>query len=381
MAVATAGRRTDADEPAPFRASLDHVTPFDHGLTLDEIRTLSHRDEVLDLAGNESAYGPSPAVLQAVTQALAAGWHYPDPHCRALRAAVARDLHVDARRLSFATGSECLLEFITRATLDAGDAVLLSPPTFPIYANFTRILGGRVIEIARLADDGLDLAAIEAALARDTSIKLVFLCHPNNPTGSPVDPAALQAVARAAGLRRLLVVDEAYHEFAALERPHATLDLLAACDAPWFVLRTFSKAFGLGGYRVGYAVASDAATARRLDHVRTQFGVGTLAQVAALAAWSDRAHLQHVVAATRDARDGLRGALLRRGFDVPQSAANFLLLRTGSDTAQLHEGLQRQGVLTRPVGRIGLRVTVGKPQQCDQFLAALDAVSAAKDQN
>ncbi|MDB5366246.1 MAG: hisC [Rhodospirillales bacterium] len=383
MAVPTTERRNEAGALGapclPFRASLDRVTPFDHGLTLDEIRALSGCETVLDLAGNESAYGPSPDVLRALKRALPTGWRYPDPQCRALRERMAEDLGLATGRLSFATGSECLIEFITRAALGPGDAVLLSPPTFPIYANFARILDARVVDVARADGDELDVAAICAALAADPAIRIVFLCNPNNPTGGRIEGATLRAIARAAGPQRLLVLDEAYHEFAALEQPRATLDLLADCGTPFFVLRTFSKAFALGGFRVGYAIASDEATARRLDHVRTQFGVGNLAQVAALAAWQDQAHLRQAVTATRAARDALRGALLARGFGVLKSAANFLLLAVGDQAPNLHQALQRQGVLTRPVGHIGLRVTVGTPAQNEIFLAALDAASRTKD--
>ena len=355
----------------PFRNTLGGLSPFDHGLTVETVRRLSGRDDVLNLAGNENAVGASPRVAEAVRAAAEEAWRYPDPACTALGTALGEQLGIAPDRISFGTGSEALLAIIARAALDPGDRVVLSSPTFPIYAALAVAAGAVVVDVPRGADHNLDLDAMAEALSQPA--KTVFLCNPNNPTGTPIPSADITAIARMAGSGCLVVLDEAYHEFHALEDPHGSLCALDASDAPWFVLRTFSKAYALGGYRVGYSVARSAALTGMLDRIRPQFGVGVLSERAALAALSDRTHLERSVAEIRAAREALRADLTALGLAVAPSATNFLYIAAPEGTA---DHLVRHGILVRPMPAGRMRLTVCRLRDVarvvEGFRSALD---------
>ena len=362
--------------PGPFRSSLAALRPFDHGPTDEEAREFSGRRDIVNLASNENAYGPSPHVIEAVTAAAAKGWIYPDPRCAALRMEIAAGLEVSPDRLVFAAGAETLLEFITRATLSPGASVLISPPTFPIYGNNARVLDARIVSVPRRADFTIDRDAMIAA-ANDT-VRIVFLCNPDNPTGTTGSQwPTSRRLPWPIGPNCLIVLDEAYQEFADHEHPRATIDALDQAGACYFILRTFSKAFALGGYRVGYGIAGTAETAQALDLVRTQFSVNTLAQTAAIAAWRDRTHLAAVINAIRAARDAMAAEIRGFAFTIPKSAANFIYLSLPRGSHALYTHLLRAGIITRPVADIGLRVTVGQPEQNERFLTALEPRFAA----
>lgn len=361
-------------EPAgdgPFRPSLPGLQPFDHGPTVEEVRARSERDVVYDLASNESAFGPSPRVLEAVARGLGGAWRYPDPRCSALRSAVADRIGVSPARLIFGTGSELLIECIIRATIGAGDGILVSPPTFPIYANHARALGGEVICVRR--DQAYRIDARELAMKLEPSVRVLVLCNPNNPTGTPIETDELDRIARFVGPRCLIVVDEAYHEFADIERPTATVTTLERTGARYLVLRTFSKAFALGGYRVGYGIASDREVVEKIELIRTQFPVPRISQIAALAAWQDTAYTAEVVRETRLRRDHLRASLTELGWHPQSSAANFLFVPLERRLDALEQHLLMAGIIVRRVGQIGVRITVGSPE------ANAALISAARD--
>lgn len=360
------------DDPLPFRANIRELALFDHGLSVDDVRRLSGRDDVLNLAGNENAVGASPRVADAVRAEADTAWLYPDPAYARLVDALAAKLDLDRARISLGTGSEALLAIIARAAIEPGDRIVSASPTFPVYASLALSQGGQLVDVPRLADHGLDMPAMAAALERPA--KIVFLCNPNNPTGTPIPPAQISAIARMVGPRGLVVLDEAYHEFHALEDPLGSIRSLEAGNAPWFVLRTFSKAYALGGFRVGYAIARDAALTAMIDRVRPQFGVGSLSERAALAALADQSHLEAAVLEIRAARDMLREGLIRLGFDVARSSANFLFVKGPADLA---DRLARQAILVRPAPGGAVRLTVCRardvPRVIEAFRSAADA--------
>lgn len=360
------GRDCAAD--GPFRPSPPGLQPFDHGPAVEEAHARSGRDVVYDLASNESAFGPSPRVLEAVAGGLSAAWRYPDPRCSALRGAIAGRLGVSPARLVFGTGSETLIEFIIRATIGPGDAILIAPPTFPIYANLARALGGEVVCARR--DEAYRIEPRELAMKLEPSVRTVFLCNPNNPTGTRIEPEELDRIARLVGPRCLIVVDEAYQEFADIEHPTATLATLERTGARYVVLRTFSKAFGLGGYRVGYGIASDLEVVERLELVRTQFPVPRISELAALAAWQDTHYTAEVVRETRSRRDRLRAALAELGWPSTPSAANFLFVPLERRVDALERHLLAAGLIVRRVGELGIRITVGPPDANAALISA-----------
>jgi histidinol-phosphate aminotransferase len=360
----------------PMRAALAGLAPYNAGLSADRVRERYGIRQIVKLASNESPFGPSPAVRAVVTAALGDVALYPDPYCTALRTAIASANSVANERLVFGNGSEDLLSVISRAFLDPGDRIVISSPTFSVYADSAVMMGATVIDVPRRPDLMLDVDAVCAAVLNQP--KLVFLCNPNNPTGTLIKREDFERICSIAGPSTLIVADEAYFEYASTEADYPrSLEILPSLSAPWIVLRTFSKAYGLAGMRVGYGIASSPEIARQVELARTAFNVNHLAQVAALAAWNDPAHVARTVAHNRIEMPRLAAALRERGFAPAVSAANFIFFDVRQDARQVAERLLVQGVIVKPWGgQYGshMRVTVGTAAENLAFLAALDQV-------
>jgi histidinol-phosphate aminotransferase len=360
----------------PMRAALAHLVPYNAGFSAEAARERYGITQAVKLASNESPFGPSPAVRVALAAALSDVALYPDPYCTALRAAIAGAIDVAPERLVFGNGSEDLLSVISRAFLDPGDRIVVSSPTFSVYADSAAIMGAAVIDVPRPPDLTLDVEAVCTAVGKRP--KLLFLCNPNNPTGTMITGQEFECICSSAGPSTLIVADEAYFEYAVAGPNYPrSLETLSAMSAPWIVLRTFSKAYGLAGLRVGYGIASSPDIARQVELARTAFNVNHLAQVAALAAWNDPTHMTETVAYNRVEMPRLAAALKARGFAPAASAANFLFLDVRQDARMIADRLMAQGAIVKPwSGEFGtyLRVTVGTALQNEAFLAALDCV-------
>ena len=360
----------------PMRAALAGLAPYNAGLSADRVRERYGITQIVKLASNESPFGPSPAVRAAVTAALGDVALYPDPYCTALRAAIASANGVARERLVFGNGSEDLLSVISRAFLDPGDRIVISSPTFSVYADSAIMMGAAVVDVSRRADLTLDVDAVCTAVSEKP--KLLFLCNPNNPTGTSINRKDFERICRVAGPSTLIVADEAYFEYASTEADYPrSLEILPTMSAPWIVLRTFSKAYGLAGMRVGYGIASSPEIARQVELARGAFNVNHLAQIAALAAWNDPAHMARTVAHNRAEMPRLAAALKDRGFAPAASAANFLFFDVWQDARHIADRLLAHGVIVKPWGgQYGshVRVTVGTAAENLAFLAALDRV-------
>ncbi len=355
----------ETEDVRPFREGLSLLQAFDHGKTVEEVARLSGRTDILDLAGNESTVGTSPKVARIVRDEASQAWHYPDPDCRELGEAIAARYRIDQQRISFGTGSEALLALIARAALDPGDRVIVVPPTFPIYASLANAQNAVVVKVPRQPDWTLDMRAMKAALTQQA--KLTFLCNPNNPTGTPIPADQIAQIAEMIGPKGILVLDEAYHEFHQLENPLGSLEALEDAPCPWFVLRTFSKAYALGGFRVGYGIASGPKLTDMLDRIRPQFGVSWLAQRVAMAALSDRDHLTKAVSEIRSSREKLLLELRALGLIVAPSDANFLLIAAPDS---LSDRLAHQGIIVRPVPGGYVRLTVCRLNDVERVIDA-----------
>ncbi|MFF5447954.1 histidinol-phosphate transaminase [Streptomyces sp. NPDC012888] len=353
---------------------------YDPGAGPDEVAALSGFGHVIKLSNNESPFGISPAVAEAVRRGLDGGVsRYPDPTGRRLAEAIGNSLDVPAERVVLGNGSENILELLCQAVLDPGDLVITQAPGFSLHEIFPRVMGARVQKVPVTADFGFDAAAWHDALA--TGPKLVFLANPCNPTGAVLSAAQLEQVVQATPESALLVLDEAYGEFARAdpEYPDA-LEALRGRNRPWIVLRTFSKAYGLAGVRVGYGIASDTALIQALDRVRTPYNVNQPAQDAAVAALGDHAHLADTVRRTAAeitrVADRLRGAGLR----VVPSATNFLFIDTGRPSVRVAQELHRAGIIVKPWREPGyetyIRASLSTPEDNDVFVRCLTEIYA-----
>ncbi len=328
--------------------------------------------DAIKLASNENPYAPIPAVVEAIREAAATVNRYPDHGAGALRGAIASWLGIDRDRVATGPGSVGLLRQVCMLYLDPGDEAVFPWISFEAYPIFTTEMGATPVRIP-LVEHAFDLAAVADAVTERT--KLVLLATPNNPTGTAVSTTAIAGLLARIPDDVVVVVDEAYREFAdpALGDPVADL---VPHHRNVVVLRTFSKAYGLAGLRVGYAVG-DPELIVDVDKLLLPFSTNSLVQAAALAAiehFDDiRPRLELLVAE----RHRLVRALTGAGWKLPDAQANFVFLALGPRTEEIYLALERQGVVTRPFPGEGLRVTIGSPEENDRFLATLAEVAAA----
>jgi histidinol-phosphate aminotransferase len=333
----------------------------------------------IKLASNEVAFPPLPAVLEALTTAAAESNRYPDNGALVLTAALARRYGVDPEQVATGCGAVMLLQQLTQAYSDPGTSMVFAWRSFEMYPLLAQVAGARAVQVPLVAGtpggaaDTHDLDALAAAV--DDTTRLVLVCNPNNPTGTAVRRAALERFLDAVPDSTLVVLDEAYREFVTDPDVPDGLELLRG-RANVAVLRTFSKAWGLAGLRVGYLVAEDPAVADAVRRTHVPFSVSGVAQAAAVAALASEEEVRRRVAAVTDERARLTAALRSRGLDVADSQANFVWLPVGEGTAELAAALEARAVITRPFAGDGIRVTVGTPEEDDVFLTALDEVRA-----
>lgn len=359
------------------------VTPlpaYNAGLSSDAVRARYGVSEVARLASNENPYGASPAVARALLDLARTVGIYPDANCSALRAAIGARTEVPPEAIVCGNGSEAILQMLCLAFLSPGDRVLTQRPAFGLHEIYPLMMGAQVDTVALTPGLGFDVDAWCAALARGP--KLAMLANPSNPVGCMFDTAAFTRLLDATPASTLLVVDEAYYEYACLAQGYPdVLALLRERAMPWIVLRTFSKAWGLAGLRVGYGLACDAALVQWLDRVRTPFNVNQAAQAAALAAWSDPDHMRRGAAETVRQRDLLAARLARLpGVRVAPSAANFLFLDIGRPNGPVNEALLARGLIVKPWKEAGfehyLRVSVGAEADNERLARALTELLA-----
>jgi histidinol-phosphate aminotransferase len=323
----------------------------------------------IKLASNEVPYGPLPGVVDAVTEAAANSHRYPDMGVVALRETLARRWGVDAARVATGCGSVALAEHLVRATCLSGDEVVYAWRSFEAYPIIAATAGATSVRVPNTADHGHDLPAMAAAVTDRT--RLVFVCSPNNPTGTAVRRPQLDAFLDAVPPDVLVVLDEAYREF--VTDPGVPDGLEAYGDRPnVVVLRTLSKAWGLAGLRVGYLVAAPEVAAA-VRKVITPFSTSSAAQAAALAALRADAEMARRAALVIAERNRLLTAVRKLVPDVPETQANFVWLPLGDRSVPFALACERAGVIVRPFADDGVRVTVGTPDEVDAFLAAAEA--------
>ncbi|MEO7734187.1 MAG: histidinol-phosphate transaminase [Kofleriaceae bacterium] len=361
----------------PHVASLDVYQP---GKPIEELERELGITGAIKVASNENPLGPSPRAVAALPAALSQLNLYPDAGGFALRRALATRLGCEVAQLALGNGSNDLLYQLVLATCEPTDEVLTHKYAFLSYRLAAQVVGRAFITAPVTPDLGCDLDALIAAITPRT--KLVVVGTPNNPTGTVITPAGIARLVAALPARALLVIDEAYGEYAAQwpEIDHA--DGLAAqrLDPRVIVLRTFSKIYGLAGLRVGFAL-SDASVIDVLGRVGRTFHVGSLALVGAIAALDDREHVARSAAHARRVIERYVAEIQAPGVRVFPSLANFVLIDCGRPSAPIYEQLLRRGVIVRPMAAWGLpdhlRVSVGRDEDTARVIGALNAVLAS----
>ncbi|MDQ6875467.1 MAG: histidinol-phosphate transaminase [Actinomycetota bacterium] len=357
-----------------FRESLAGLDAYRPGRSPADVARDLGLPAAVKLASNESAYGPLPSVLAVIAAAAAQVNRYPDMAATELVSTLAGRLHVDADRVAVGCGSVGLYQQLLAAVAGPGDEVVHAWRSFEVYPVLVRIAGATAVPVP-LRDQTHDLAAMSSAVTGRT--RAVFVCSPNNPTGTVVRAVALEEFLDAVPEDVLVVLDEAYHEFVTDPEVPDAMALASERDNV-IVLRTMSKAYGLAGLRVGYCVAAPAVV-RALRTVQLPFCVSSVAQAAAIASLAADAELLDRVRTTVAERDRVAGAVRGLGIDVPDSEANFVWLPLGAASAAFGAGCEERGVIVRPFAGDGVRVTVGAPADNDRFLAIAAELLTAPD--
>lgn len=366
----------------PLRRALEVVEPYRPQRPMRELQRELGLERMVKLASNEGAYGPLPAAVAAFEAAVGELNRYPDGGGVRLREELARRHGVPVEQVVLGNGADELIRFAGVATLDAGDRAVFPWPSFPSYIAAAACAGADPVRVPLAPDRSFDLDAVLAACGRDRrsvsagAAKVAFLANPNNPTGVLTSDADVRAFRESLPEGVLLVLDEAYAEYADPEPTGVALVREGAERV--CVLRTFSKVYGLAALRVGYAVASPE-IADALDRVRPIFNVNQPAQEAALASLHETEAIAMRVGHTRRARTLLRETLASAGLDAQESQANFVYADVpDGDADGLTERLLHEGVMVRALAGFGapgaIRVTVGTDDENAAFAAVLPRV-------
>ncbi|THC44958.1 histidinol-phosphate transaminase [Massilia sp. Mn16-1_5] len=356
------------------------IAPYQAGKPIAEVAREFGLDEasIVKLASNENPFGVPESSKAAMAQAAADLGRYPDANGFELKAALAKRYDVPADWITLGNGSNDILEIAAHAFVQKGESVVFAQYSFAVYALATQGVGGRAIVVPAV-NYGHDLPAMAAAIEPDT--KLVYVANPNNPTGTFIGAAEIEAFLQKVPSNVVVVLDEAYNEYLAPEFQFESANWVRKYPN-LIVSRTFSKAYGLAGLRVGFAIAQPEVT-DLMNRIRQPFNVNSLAQAAAIAALNDKEFLEKGARNNAEGYKQMTAAFEELGLEYVPSFGNFVLVRVGDDEgagARVNLALLKLGVIVRPVGAYGLpqwlRVSIGLPQENAAFIDALKKVLA-----
>jgi histidinol-phosphate aminotransferase len=355
------------------RKGILKIVSYVPGRSIEEVQKEIGTKRWIKLASNENMLGPSPKAVEAVRKELPNIYQYPEGPCTVLREALARKFSLTEKRVILSNGADNLILMIANAFVNEGDEVVMADPTFPVYTNATQIMGGKPIKI-KLKDFTHDLDAMLKKVNRRT--KLVFVCNPNNPTGTIISQDSFNHFLSKLPKRIIVVLDEAYGDF--VEDPFYPngLDYIKD-ERPILLLRTFSKVYGLAGLRIGYALGGEDLV-NCLYQVRDPFPVNRLAQVAAAAALNDRDHAVKSIQLVYEGKRYLYKELDKMGLSYVPSEANFIFIDFDKDSEWVFQALLKEGIIIRPGKMWGYptcaRVTIGRMEDNQRFIEALQRI-------
>ena len=356
--------------PLPHVAA---IPPYNAGVPLSSFERVYGVPCRAKLDSNENPLGPGSKAIKAAQQAVLAGHRYPDSSAAALKSEIAAQLGTTADKVQVGNGSEELIYLIYHAVLAEGHRVVTVVPSFGLHDLGGILCKGQVEKIP--FTDDWSFPVEELIQAARTEPRIMIISSPSNPVGSALDDAGFGRLLKAVSPDTLIVLDEAYVEFMPQERRNTRLKMLQETRLNWVSLRTFSKAYGLAGFRVGYAICADRTLAAAIKNAGTPFNVNLVALEAARAALDDSEHLERSVELAVAERERMKTAMRSIGLDVADSQSNALFFDAGQDATQLSERLRAQGILFKAWKEEGYencaRVSVGLPEENDAFLTAL----------
>ena len=327
----------------------------------------------IKLASNENPFGPSPIALEAINKAAPRLHIYPDQKSIELRETLAKKLKLSEDNIIIGNGSDEIMQLASATFLKPGEEVVIPAHTFSLYETFTHLFDGRPI-IVPLKDNEQDLNAMAKAITPKT--KMIFLCNPHNPTGTMISKAKLEAFLSSVPKNVLVIIDEAYVEFADSKDFPETIPLAKERENI-LILRTFSKYYGLAGLRIGYGIASPELI-KYMFRVKPPFNVNRLAQAGALAALQDEQFLEKTYKNNLEQRTFLYQELDKLGLEYKKTQSNFIFIKVKQPADEIFLQMLKQGVIIRPLTSFGLpeaiRVSIGAPEQNEKFVKALSGI-------
>ena len=352
------------------RPAIKAFAPYRPGKSAAQAEREHGITDAIKLASNENPFAPIPAVIDAVAEAAANANRYADHRASALRERLGDWVGVDPSHVTVGCGSVGLLQQLCLTYVDPGDEVVFPWVSFEAYPIYTKMMNGIPVN-PPLVDHAFDMEAVAAAVNQQT--KLVMLATPNNPTGTAVSTTELKTLLESIPSNVIVLIDEAYREFADPGLGDPVTDLLPH-HRNVIITRTFSKAYGLAGLRVGYAI-TDPEVIEELDKILLAFAVNGAAQAAAMAALDSLDEIQPRINELLSERDRVVKALTDSGYSLPDAQANFVFIPLGEQTEAVCLGLEQRGIVTRPFPGVGIRVTIGSHSENDRFLATLAEVT------
>ncbi|MBI3611485.1 MAG: histidinol-phosphate transaminase [Nitrospirae bacterium] len=345
------------------------IEPYKPGKPLEELERELGIKDAIKLASNENPLGPSKKALAVLKKGLTGLHRYPEGSGRRLREAIAQKHKLKPEQVILGNGSDEIMDLAAKTFLAPGDEAILGDITFAIYHISVTAHHGISVRVP-LRDGRYDLEAMATRLTPMT--RLIFICNPNNPTGTMIRRRELDRLLNRLPPNALVIMDEAYAEYADDPEFPNTIDDVKR-GAPVLVLRTFSKMYGLAGLRIGYGLSTPAVVAA-MNRVRLPFNTNSLAQAAALAALSDESHTARSLRLNREGRRYLSNAFADLGLTFLPSQANFIYVDIGRDGAAVYERLLRKGVIVRHMEGPRLRISIGRPAENRRFVKALGQV-------
>src|SRR4030067_49622 len=355
------------------RKGILKIESYIPGRSIEEVQKELGAKKWTKLASNENLLGPSPKAVTAIRKELSKIYLYPEGPCTVLRKALAKKFAISEKMVVISNGADNLILMIANAFVNEGEEVVMADPTFSVYTNATQIMGGKPIKV-KLKDFTHDLDAMLKKVNRRT--KLIFICNPNNPTGTTVSLEAFDSFLSRVSDRVIVILDEAYGDFVEDAFYPNGLDYLRE-KKQVIVLRTFSKVYGLAGLRIGFALGREDLIGC-LYQVRDPFPVHRLARGAAVAALHGEGYGIKSIQSVYEGKRYLYKELDRLGLSYIPSQANFIFIDFEKDTAEIFQALLREGVIIRP-GKVWgyptfARVTIGRMEDNRRFIKALKKI-------
>lgn len=361
------------------RPEVLELPPYGAGQTLSQAEEKWPGVAMVNLSVNENPFGISESAKCAINDVVSESARYPDSQCSSLRLALAKKLWFSERRIIVGNGSEDILALLCKAFLKPDDEVLIAKPTFSLHSIYVKMMSAKVIAVPMNDNMQYDNDLWLSQLSQLPKLKMLMLANPSNPVGCSLDGQSLTAYISSCPKDTLIVIDEAYFEFAQDNEAFAdSLLILSAQSRPWIILRTFSKAYGLAGLRVGYGLVSDSKIIDYLDRVRTPYNVNSTAQAAASAVLNDESYLEKTVNLIKQERERLVPILENLGLFVAPSQANFLFINTMKNANYVAKELLTYGIMVKPWNETDyesyIRMTISFEDENNRFVQALQKV-------